>query len=178
MRFAMHFQVAKQTDSESIPLSQVESGQTVRLIGQRAGRSLAARLQSMGLGLGAVVRVVNNARRGPMLVSIGDARISIGRNMAAKIITVDGLRPWPGPDGRERPDMNLDEMVPGDRCRVKKVRAPGWLGQRLRDMGFFPGVELRVLRNAPLVDPVELQLGDTNVSLRHEEAGHIEVVPE
>ena len=71
--------------------------------------------------------------------------------------------------------MTLNEMKPKDRCRVRKITARGPLGQRLMDMGFFPGVEIYVVRNAPLVDPVELRLGEYHVSVRHDEAGFVEV---
>jgi ferrous iron transport protein A len=43
------------------------------------------------------------------------------------------------------------------------------------DMGFHRGVEVEVIRNAPLVDPVEFLLDGQYVSLRHAEARNIEV---
>ena len=73
--------------------------------------------------------------------------------------------------------MTLDELKPGANCLIKKMTARGKLGQRLMDMGFFPGLRIRIIRNAPLVDPVELKLDGFNVSIRHEEAGHVEVEP-
>jgi ferrous iron transport protein A len=51
------------------------------------------------------------------------------------------------------------------------------VGQRLRDMGFHPGIDVDVVRNAPLVDPVELKLEGNFVSIRHQEARGIEVEP-
>ena len=63
--------------------------------------------------------------------------------------------------------MTLSGMVPGD--------ATGALGQRLMDLGFYPGARVRVVRNAPLVDPVEIELDGCHVSLRHEEADLVEV---
>ena len=43
------------------------------------------------------------------------------------------------------------------------------------DLGFYPGARVRVVRNAPLVDPVEIELDGCHVSLRHEEADLVEV---
>jgi len=71
--------------------------------------------------------------------------------------------------------MTLDEIEPGKECRVKKVTARGALGQRLMDLGYFPGVVIKIIRNAPLVDPVEMKVGTHHVSIRHEEARHVEV---
>lgn len=71
--------------------------------------------------------------------------------------------------------MTLNEIQPGNGARVLKNRTQGRLKQRLMNMGFHPGVEIRVIRNAPLVDPVEFLLEGQNICLRHEEAGGIEV---
>ncbi len=71
--------------------------------------------------------------------------------------------------------MTLNEIRPGHRARVLKNRTRGSLKQRLMNMGFHPGVEVEVVRNAPLVDPVEFYMEGQHVSLRHEEAGSIEV---
>ena len=73
--------------------------------------------------------------------------------------------------------MSLDEIRPGERCRIKRIMASGLLGQRFLDMGFIPGVEIEVIRNAPLVDPVEVRLGEYQVSIRHDEARYVEVEP-
>jgi ferrous iron transport protein A len=41
----------------------------------------------------------------------------------------------------------------------------------------YPGLDLKVIRNAPLDDPMEVELGGYCVSLRHAEARLIEVDP-
>ena len=71
--------------------------------------------------------------------------------------------------------MTLDEMKPGQECEIVDVIADGILGQRLLDMGFIPGTRIRVIRNAPLIDPVQLELKGYHISLRHSEAKKVEV---
>ena len=71
--------------------------------------------------------------------------------------------------------MTLDEMKPGQECEVVDVIADGVLGQRLLDMGFIPGTRIQVVRNAPLVDPIEFAMKGYNLSLRHSEAKRVEV---
>ena len=71
--------------------------------------------------------------------------------------------------------MTLNEMRPGERCVMSDLTVDGALGQRLMDLGFYPGAEIEIVRNAPLVDPVELHLDGYHVSIRHDEARHIEV---
>jgi len=71
--------------------------------------------------------------------------------------------------------MTLDQIKPGNQCRIKKLSVRDKLGQRLMDMGVYPGLRVKVIRNAPLEDPVEVELGGYFVSLRHNEAVFVEV---
>jgi ferrous iron transport protein A len=73
--------------------------------------------------------------------------------------------------------MTLDELRPGDEGRIKKLSVRDKLGQRLMDMGVYPGLQLKVVRNAPLEDPMEVALDGYFVSLRHAEARFVEVEP-
>ncbi len=71
--------------------------------------------------------------------------------------------------------MTLDELTPGTGGVMKDLTAEGALGQRLMDLGFYPGATIKIVRNAPLVDPIELELDGYHVSIRHDEARHVEV---
>ncbi|MGM0663462.1 MAG: FeoA family protein [Thermodesulfobacteriota bacterium] len=71
--------------------------------------------------------------------------------------------------------MTLDQLEPGNTARIKRLSARDKLGQRLLDMGVYPGLRLKVIRNAPLEDPMEVELDGYFVSLRHSEARYIEV---
>ena len=71
--------------------------------------------------------------------------------------------------------MTLDQLKPGSEGKIKKLSVRDKLGQRLMDMGVYPGLKLKVLRNAPLEDPMEVELDGYFVSLRHDEARFIEV---
>ncbi|MGD8387074.1 MAG: FeoA family protein [Desulfobacteraceae bacterium] len=71
--------------------------------------------------------------------------------------------------------MTLDQLKPGSKGRVKQLSTRDKLGQRLLDMGVYPGLTLKVVRNAPLEDPMEVELDGCFVSLRHSEARYIEV---
>jgi ferrous iron transport protein A len=42
-------------------------------------------------------------------------------------------------------------------------------------LGLYPGVQVRMVRNAPLNDPVEIEVEGVFVSLRREEAKLVEV---
>ena len=71
--------------------------------------------------------------------------------------------------------MTLDEVKPGQECIVLKVKIAGSTGQRILDMGFVRGTELKIIRNAPLLDPIDISIKGYSVALRHKEAKEIEV---
>lgn len=73
--------------------------------------------------------------------------------------------------------MTLNEIDPGQECQVEEVKVGGAIGQRLMDMGFVPGARIKVVRNAPLIDPVDLKVKGYHVSIRHSEAKFVEVTP-
>ena len=71
--------------------------------------------------------------------------------------------------------MTLDNLGPGSECLVKRLHAQDKLSQRLMDMGVYPGLRMKVIRNAPLEDPMELELEGYCLSIRHAEAKFVEV---
>lgn len=71
--------------------------------------------------------------------------------------------------------MTLKEMKPGQSGKVISVGENGPLKRRIMDMGITPGVEVKVVKVAPLGDPVEIHIRGYELSLRKEEAARIEV---
>jgi len=72
--------------------------------------------------------------------------------------------------------MTLDQVGPGEECKVLDVNLHGAELQRLLDMGFIDGTPLKVVRNAPLLDPLDIQIRGYLVAVRRREAKGIEVV--
>ncbi len=52
------------------------------------------------------------------------------------------------------------------------------MARRLMEMGLLPGTEVRIVRAAPLGDPVELRLRHYSLSIRRREAARIAVQSE
>lgn len=71
----------------------------------------------------------------------------------------------------------LSELEPGRKARIVHLHAKCAIRQRLVDMGLLPGVEVEMIRVAPLGDPVEVKIRDLSLSLRKNEAAAIEVEP-
>ena len=71
--------------------------------------------------------------------------------------------------------ISLRQLHPGQKALVTRIGTRGELGRRLRDMGIVPGTPLVVIGRAPLKDPVEIKLRGYNLTLRNNEADHIQV---
>ena len=72
--------------------------------------------------------------------------------------------------------MKLSELKTGESAVIVKVSGHGGFRKRVIEMGFIKGKKVDVLLNAPLQDPVKYKIMGYEVSLRHSEADHIEVV--
>jgi len=72
---------------------------------------------------------------------------------------------------------SLDKLNPGQRAVVVGYTKDGPLSRRLVELGLVPGKEIKYLRNAPLRDPLQIQIGMSSLSLRHAEASLIAVEP-
>jgi Fe2+ transport system protein FeoA len=73
---------------------------------------------------------------------------------------------------------SLSELAVGGRGQVVAVTGDADVRRRLLEMGFCNGVAVEMIRRAPLGDPIEFRLRGYCLSLRHEQAKHVRVVPE
>ncbi len=73
--------------------------------------------------------------------------------------------------------LTLDQMPLGSRCRVTGIAGATSIKRRLLEMGLCQGVEIDVLRRAPLGDPLEVRLRGYLLSLRRDQASQVRVEP-
>ena len=73
--------------------------------------------------------------------------------------------------------MTLRELKIGESAVVTAVGGEGALRQHFLDMGLLPGVVVKLLKYAPMGDPMELLVRGYTLSLRLEEASKIKMVP-
>jgi ferrous iron transport protein A len=74
--------------------------------------------------------------------------------------------------------QTLDNIKKGKKVIVVKINAQGAIRRRLRDMGITNGVIIKVLKFAPLGDPMEILLRGYSLTLRKADASLIEVEEE
>ena len=63
-------------------------------------------------------------------------------------------------------NMNLKELEIGKSASVLEVGGEGALRQHFLDMGIIPGAEVKVVKYAPMGDPLELQIRGYELTLR------------
>jgi ferrous iron transport protein A len=71
----------------------------------------------------------------------------------------------------------LSDLGIGDEAQVIEVGGQRNVARRLMEMGLLPGTRVRVVRRAPLGDPLEIRLRSYSLSIRRSEAEHIEIEP-
>lgn len=64
----------------------------------------------------------------------------------------------------------LDRLALGASGRVVSVNESGVLSKRIMEMGVIPGAELKVIKTAPLGDPIEIEIQGYHLALRKSEA--------
>ena len=69
--------------------------------------------------------------------------------------------------------MTLKDLKPGESGVVETIGSKGAVRRRLMDMGITPGVSIKVVKVAPLGDPIEVNLRGYELSLRKSEAENV-----
>jgi DtxR family transcriptional regulator, Mn-dependent transcriptional regulator len=71
--------------------------------------------------------------------------------------------------------VTLKDYRPGDSGVVQRLLADGRIKRRLLDMGVIPGESIRLIKLAPMGDPLEILIKGYRLSLRREEAGAVQM---
>lgn len=71
--------------------------------------------------------------------------------------------------------MKLDNLAIGKSAVIVSIGGTGALRQHFLDMGLIQGVEVTMVKYAPMGDPIEIKIHDYELTLRKEDAQKIEV---
>ncbi|MFT4143200.1 MAG: FeoA family protein [Mobilitalea sp.] len=69
--------------------------------------------------------------------------------------------------------MTLKDLKPGQEGTVISIGEKGVTRRRIMDMGVTPGARVKVIKVAPLGDPIEVNVRGYELSLRKSEAEQI-----
>lgn len=72
--------------------------------------------------------------------------------------------------------QTVADLAPGESATICAIKGPAHLRQRLMDMGIIEGSRVDVIRFAPLGDPVQIRVYDTNIALRRTEARMLMII--
>ncbi len=178
-----------------IPLTSLSVGRRGHVIGCEGDDPSRTFLNEQGLRPGARVALVADAEDS-LLVQVGGKHISLARSLAETIrVEREETEGEIGPDvplqstsssNKEKTEMEsgtdtgvnqvpLNKLSVGQRGIVVRVGGKGPARRRMMDMGLVPGTEVKVVRVAPLGDPVEFEVKGYSLSLRKSEARDITV---
>lgn len=66
--------------------------------------------------------------------------------------------------------MNLSNLKKNESGVISEIRLSGSIKRRLSEMGMTPGATVKMLRLAPLGDPIEFRVLNCNISIRKKDA--------
>lgn len=73
-------------------------------------------------------------------------------------------------------DISLAHLPNGAHARVLAVTGSGAVARRLMEMGLVPGAHVRMVKSAPLGDPLEVRVRGYHLAVRRAEAQTVKVV--
>lgn len=152
-----------------LPLSAARPGEKAIIVDFSGGTGARIQLLQMGLRIGDVLTVVDNAGSHKITIGVANQRFIIGRGLANKVMIDRGCV------GDSQPCRRLSELNEGQTAVIARVGGNGALRRRLLEMGLLKGADITVEKYAPLKDPVEVVVKGYHLTLRVEEAARIVV---
>ena len=72
--------------------------------------------------------------------------------------------------------MTLAELKTGMSATIDKVEGKGALRRHFLDMGLIPGTRVKLVKVAPMGDPMELRIRGYELTIRNEDAQKIHII--
>jgi len=79
--------------------------------------------------------------------------------------------------GPQDDEKSLSDCQEDDRLVIRRIQCASHLRRRLLEMGLNPGAAIRIVKYAPLKDPLECEIKGYHLALRVSEARAIFVTP-
>lgn len=153
-----------------------KSGQRAHVLQLAGDAHEAERLRDLGLREGATVTVLRDGD--PLMVRIDDARFGIGRMAAEKILCeIEGHEAAALCDvvTMSIQQITLDTLQPGMEAVVAELNCEEATAERLMELGLIAGTPIKVVKFAPLGDPMEILMRGYHLTLRRAEAAGVVV---
>jgi len=70
----------------------------------------------------------------------------------------------------EKKEIRLSDAEEGRVYRIVRIEGTKIVKRRILDLGLLPGLKIKVVRKAPLRDPIEIEVKGNPISIRRAEA--------
>lgn len=151
-------------------LADVSLNQVVQVDEMKLENDLKHRLQDLGMIVGSKVAVVNQSGDNGIIL-LHNTRLALSQSLLKQIFVKDlteDQETW----------VSLDQLSAGEQGVVVNVHGTGAVKRRLMDMGLTKGTQVKVVKLAPLGDPIELRVRGYELSLRKNESEMVVVSKE
>lgn len=151
-------------------LADVSLNQVVQVDEMKLENDLKHRLQDLGMIVGSKVAVVNQSGDNGIIL-LHNTRLALSQSLLKQILVKDlteDQETW----------VSLDQLSAGEQGVVVNVHGTGAVKRHLMDMGLTKGTQVKVVKLAPLGDPIELRVRGYELSLRKNESEMVVVSKE
>lgn len=151
-------------------LADVSLNQVVQVDEMKLENDLKHRLQDLGMIVGSKVAVVNQSGDNGIIL-LHNTRLALSQSLLKQILVKDlteDQETW----------VSLNQLSAGEQGVVVNVHGTGAVKRRLMDMGLTKGTQVKVVKLAPLGDPIELRVRGYELSLRKNESEMVVVSKE
>ena len=83
--------MSETVNKQPVPLSEIKTGQSAKVVSVDAGQGLNSRLLSIGILPNTQITVISNKHPGPFIISVKKTKMMLGRGMAHKIMVIKTL---------------------------------------------------------------------------------------
>ncbi|MCD6577631.1 MAG: FeoA domain-containing protein [Anaerolineaceae bacterium] len=174
---------------QTIKLSEMGVGSEGYYFSDELDKNIAEFFSDVNLKKGERLKVLGKTSS-QMIIQVEDEFIHISKEIAEKIAVAEletrasnnGKTSTVKKTNKEKTmrkkiikKITLKDLKIGQSGVVVHIKGKGSIKQRMMDMGLVSGSEVKVIRVAPLGDPIEIRLKGYNLSLRKSEAQDIEI---
>ncbi|MBE9141453.1 ferrous iron transport protein A [Nodosilinea sp. LEGE 07088] len=170
-----------------LPLTMMTIGDLVWIVNIKGGHRMIRRLTDLGLTQGSEITIVSRIESGSMIIGFQGCRIGLGAGIAHRILVTTMPREI-SPTATQRPaqpvngDLTMPEPLQLGALAVGQSghivgyeNAHSAYREKLLSMGLTPGTHFTVTRQAPMGDPIEIEVRGYKLSLRKGEAAALKV---
>ncbi|WP_008312607.1 ferrous iron transport protein A [Leptolyngbya sp. PCC 6406] len=168
-----------------LPLAMASMGDRLWVWQIQGGHRMVRRLTDLGIVQGAEITLVSRTASGAVVVGLQGCRLGLGAGMAHRVIVTTAhlaIDPTFAPSQAATgaavmtAPLHLGALAVGQSGHILGYeKGPRPYREKLLSMGLTPGTQFTVTRQAPMGDPIEIEVRGFKLSLRKGEASALKV---